>query len=183
MLRCKEHCRPLADAMLFKQRTCAIFVEQTTTNFRELSTVSCRLAAWASLQQWISMNPAWSLICGKSAWGIKAQQEAAGLLTQHALASADSPGCHDRPLQGMGWQGVGGGGAIMPILLRECEQGLRIVGHCYVHGIMDGELFEEDRELDEFVIVWDSINMIPSIHIKDQGHCKGEARLCIIHYT
>ena len=36
-------------------------------------------------------------------------------------------------------------GARVPYVIREDDEGYKLVGECYVHGIMSGERFEEGR--------------------------------------
>jgi hypothetical protein len=43
-------------------------------------------------------------------------------------------------------------GGTVPFLLREDGHNYRLIGDCYVHGIMDGELFTLDPKTEILVI-------------------------------
>jgi hypothetical protein len=44
-------------------------------------------------------------------------------------------------------------GGQVPFILSKQQEKFRLVGECYVHGLMDGEAFSEDGvEIDEFHI-------------------------------
>lgn len=43
-------------------------------------------------------------------------------------------------------------GSPMPIILRPKGDGYKVIGEAYVHGIMYGEAFRDDMELEDFAI-------------------------------